>query len=259
MNVSKILISTPVSSRGWCLPYFLEHLYQLNFPKSQISFLFLVNNSIDNSQQILEDFKQQHIHEYNNIHIESFPSPRNMPQDVRIDEIRKKFSYQHLSNLRNKSFEYATRNGFDRIFSVDSDIMVLPETLNKLLTVNVDACAGVIWNGHKVAKSEPWKYPNILRKLENGKFEHISNYYIKNSPNLTESKIAEIGASGAVILLSRNIFTKTKYQWHEQGEDCGWAVDCANKGFKIHVDYSAFCHHMMDKEMLDEYISKQKI
>jgi hypothetical protein len=255
-----VLIAAPISNREKFLPYYLSNLYSLNYPKKQLSFYFIINNSQDNSLQILQQFKSNHEHEYNNITIDQYNGNRHTPNDERTNEIRLKYSYSHLSILRNMLLQYTVKNNYNYLLSVDSDIMVEPETLNKLLSANVDACAGLIYNGYIQYPDEYWKYPNILKLGQSGGFEHISNWYVKNALTLTESKLIPVDGTGAIILLSNKLCKEVKYSYHNQGEDLGFSLDCRRKKYQLYCEVSAFAYHLMNEEMLNKYIeSKNKV
>lgn len=257
MTKPHILISCPVSNREWVISHYLEHLYNLIYDRKNISLYFIINNSKDNSEQIIKDFKELHNHEYNSITIDTYKTNKIIPQDQRTTKIRENHIYDHLSNLRNKILDYASTTNCDHLLSCDSDILIRPDTLNKLLSHSVDVCAGLIYNGFLFDPKHPYKYPNILRLKHDGTYEHVVNYFVKKAPQLLESKLLDIDATGAVILMSRNIFTnkKIRYSWHKQGEDLAYSETVREQGFKLWCDASCFNYHMMNQQMLDEHLS----
>lgn len=248
-----VLIACPVSSRGWILPYYLNHIVNLDYPKHLISIYFIINNSSDNSKEILTNFKNEFNCHYKSITIERFKSGHS-PKDVRSKNVRLEYTYKHLSALRNKILKHTCDNDFSYCFSVDSDILLPSNILKKLLSHKKDVISGVIYNGYLVDRSAPWKYPNIMRFNSKGYFEHIANSYVKSSPFLTESKVAQIDGAGAIVLLSKDVCRDTTYGFHEQGEDLYWSLDCDRKGYRIYVDYSAFAYHAMNEELLHKFI-----
>lgn len=256
MNDKKIVISCPVSNRGKFLPYFLDNLYKLDYPKKLITFYFLINNSHDDTESILLNFKSCYESEYNSINIDYYKKNKNVPLDCRVKDIRVKFTYRHLAQLRNRILQYVSSSDADFLFSVDSDIMVKPDTLKKLLSHDKDIVSSLIWNGYIKNPSNPYLYPNILIRKENNTFTHVSNWYVKNAPVLTESKLIEIDATGAICLISKEVASNTQYGFHSQGEDIFWSIDCKNKGYKLHCDLSAYCEHLMSEELLEKYIEK---
>jgi len=260
MSQPNICIGAPISNRQDFLPYYLDNILNLNFNRKQLSLYFIINNSQDDSEKILQRFKLDYQHEYHNITIDYYNGNKHVPKDERTNDIRLKHSYNHLSLLRNMLLNHTVKNNYSHLLSVDSDIMISPDTLNKLLSHNVDICSSLIWNGFLHEPSHPWKFPNILNYNLFGQLEHISNWYVKNSPNLTESKLIEVSATGACILISKEVCKQTKYSWHLQGEDMSWSEDCQKKGFKLHCDLGCYSTHCMSEQLLQLYIeSKNKV
>lgn len=247
-NSHSVTIACPVSNRAWILPYYLDHLYDIDYPKEKINLYFLLNNTTDNSQEIIENFKTKYNHEYNNIDIDIYKTSQSTLQDQRTAEVRDKM-YGYLSKLRN---QILLKCETDYLLSCDSDILVSSDVLIKLLSHKKEIVAGLIWNGYLFSPETPWRFPNILKYNQNGEFEHIQNYYVKNAPSLIESKLVEVDASGALILMQKNVYQSTAYSYHKQGEDMAWSEDCKNKGFKIYCDVSCFGLHVMDQDMLEK-------
>lgn len=259
LNIGKtVTIACPVSNRDWILEHYLKHIYSIQYDHKLINLYFVLNNSKDNSEQILKEFKQKYDHEYNDIKIDYYNKNRNIPKDNRSNEVRLKHTYFHLSVLRNKLLEYASKNT-DYLLSVDSDILVKPDVIHKLLSANKDICASLIWNGYLHNSEKPYLYPNILSYDENKILKHVSNYHVKNAPTLSESKILEINATGAVCLMSKDICRVTKYSWHNQGEDMFWSEDCQSKGYKLYVDCQAFSYHIMSEKHLELYLQDKTL
>ncbi len=250
----QIVIGAPISNRSAYLPYYLSNLYALNYPKSQLSFYFIINNSQDNSEQILQQFKSDHEHEYNNITIDYYHGNKHAPKDERTNEIRLKHSYKFLSTLRNMLLKYTVKNKYSHLFSVDSDIMVKPDSLNKLLVAQTDIISGLIFNGFLHAPNSPHSFPNILKYNDKGVLEHVSNWYVKNGSTLTESKIIEIDANGAISLISNKACSELSYGFDIQGEDIFFCKMAQKKGYKLYADLSCFNDHLMSEQMLQDYI-----
>lgn len=261
MEEISVVLGCPISNREKILPYYLENVHSLEFNRKKLSLYFIINNSQDDSEKIIKKFKLDHEHEYHNITIDYYYGNRNSPHDQRTNEIRLKHTYNHLSILRNKLLEYTEKNNHSHLLSLDSDIMIKPDTLTKLLSHKKDCIAGLIWNGFEHAKTDPWKFPNILNYNNDNILKHISNYYVKNAPTLTESKLVKVDCSGAIILLSNRLCKSgIQYGWDVQGEDIFFSREVYKKGFEIFCDYSCYNPHLMNEELLQQYIeSKNKV
>lgn len=255
LNIGKtVTIACPVSdNRLWIIDLYLDHIYNIIYDKKLMNLYFVLNYDYYNIEKILLDFKSKHDHEYNEITIDYYYKNKNAPQDERSNEVRLKHSYTHLSNLRNKILNYSSKHT-EFLLSIDSDILVRPDIIHKLLSANKNICASLIWNSYIYSPEKPYSCPNILSYDENKILKHVSNYYTKNSPNLTESKIIQIDATGAICLMSKEVCQNTRYSWHSQGEDMAWSEDCRSKGYKLYVDCGAFSYHIMSEKHLEMYL-----
>lgn len=250
MNENKILIATPVNNREKLLPYFLKHLDSIDFNKEDIHLYFLVNNSQDNSKKILFNFMKEHLNEYASIKVETMKTKYKF-QDERTTTIRNQYTYRHLSEIRNAALNYAKKLNVDYLLSVDSDILVPSNIIDKLLSANRPIVSSLIYNGYLVEPNSPWKYTNIMR-FNGGNIEHISNWYTKNAEILTESKLTSVDVTGAVSLISRDVIVgDVRYGYHPKGEDVYFSLDAKSKGFDSFCDLSCFSQHIMCEKQLE--------
>jgi len=246
----KILIATPVNNREKYLPHFLKHIYSIDYDKKNIQLYFLLNNSNDNSKNILFEFMKKYEREYQSIVVDNFNSGLRF-NDQRITSIRNKFTYNHLSLVRNALLDYARKKEVDYLLSVDSDILVPCNILTKLINSKKNIVSSLIYNGYLVEPDKPWKYTNIMR-YESGSIEHISNWYTKNALSLSESKVVPVDITGAISLISKKVLDSgVKYGYHPKGEDIYFSLDAKSKGFQSYCDLSCFSHHIMSEKQLE--------
>lgn len=250
----KILVACPVSSRGWIIPYYLRNLKNLDYDKKLIDIYWIVNNSTDNSLSLLKDFKQQHKNEYNSIEIEVYNS-KNKFTDDRTLEIRKKHTFYWLAELRNKMLKKCIELNADYLFSSDCDILFKKDLLKRLLSHNKHVISSLLYNGYLVAKSldEAYKYPNILRKAANNKYEHIVNYKVKYPGENSVGTLISCDLTGACILISKEVCSKAKYDWHIQGEDEYFCQAAKQAGYGLWCDISMYSQHVMSPELLEQF------
>lgn len=255
-NTQKIVIATPVNNRGKILPYFLNKIANIDYDKKLIDMYFLLNNSNDNSKEILMQFKREHEKFYNSITIDKCSTNYKF-EDKRTTETRLKYTYYHLSEVRNKLLEYARKLKVDYLFSIDSDILVPKDVINKLITANEPIVSSLIYNGYIVDPEKAYKYPNIMNVVEND-VVHITNWYVKNAKNLTESKVVPVDVTGAISLISKEVLKSGAiYAYHPKGEDVYFSIDAKQKGFQSYCDISCFSEHIMTDGQLNE-LSREK-
>jgi hypothetical protein len=250
MEGKTVLISAPVCNRAWILPYYLRNLYNLEYNKMLISIYWIVNNSNDETFQILSKFQHDHKNEYRQIKIDIFNNEK-IPEDNRSELVRKQHIYAWLSLLRNRILDKCVEWNCDYLLSCDTDILMRKDCLTKLLSHDKAVCAGLIGNGYLVNPSNPFLYPNILKKLENRNYKHIYNYYVKNKTGLIE-----VDFTGAVICISKEVCKTTKYAPDlTYGEDLPWSKDVQKAGYKLYCDCSCYNQHVMSKELLEKFKS----
>lgn len=247
----RILISCPVNSREWILPYYLKYIYNLKYDKQLIDIYWIANNIQDDSLLLLQEFKNKYKNEYNSIQIEIYNKGKF--KDERTTLTREKYTYNLLVELRNKMLSKCVQLNCDFLFNCDCDVLVSPTLLNDLLIPNKDICASLIYNGYLYADFDnAYKYPNIL-KYENGQYIHIVNYYVKNPDKAPKDKIIEVGATGACCLISNDVCKNTYYKWHQLGEDLGWSDVCREKGYKMYCLPHCYSQHIMSSELLNKF------
>lgn len=260
----RILIGFPVSNREWVLPYFLKHIENIDYDKKLIDIYCIVNNSKDASLQLMQDFKNKYKDEYNSIQIEIYNNSK-YPKDERTTIIREQI-YHFLSELRNKIISKCVTLNCDYLLSVDTDILVPNDILNRLLSHNKDYVAGLIYNGylftprHESFDYNPilnaYKFPNILKLNSQNTYTHVVNYRVKN-PNLNEKDtLLEVDFTGAVFLATQDVCKVAKFSWNVQGEDEPFCRTAREAGFKLYCDLSLYSQHMMSKQILDLYINE---
>lgn len=249
-NQPTITIGSLVRNRAWILPDFLKHIEDIDYPKNLIEVIFIINDSTDDSLQILNNFKKEYNHHYKKITIEQYN--RNAPEDERTVNTRKNYIYDHLAILRNYLMSKVKTDYF---LNIDSDILVPSNILINLLSHKKEAISSIIFNGYELHPNEPWKYPNIMKVATHMKiadkwvnvYSHIQNYYVKNANNLKEDKVIEVDLTGAVFLVSKKIYEKAKYGYHTCGEDAIFCEEIKKLGFKIYCNLGLFSKHVMNK------------
>ncbi|MEC4565338.1 glycosyltransferase family A protein [Paenibacillus sp. CMAA1739] len=248
-----ITIATPVRNREWILDEYLKRLLELNYPTNLIEFIFVINDSTDNSLNILYNFKKQYRHIYRNIRVEVYN--RNAPVDKRDLNTRNNFIYTHLGKLRNYIM---SKTKTDYLMFIDTDILVQPDIINNLLKSDKDIVSGLIWNGYIVRPEKPYLFPNIMRINSKGYYEHIVSNQVKNALSHPSSSLIRVDLTGAVIMLSRKVFKSIKYGFHPQGEDAHFCKMAQEKGFELFCDLGTFSHHIMSPEYLREFLNETK-
>jgi len=250
----KILVACPVYSRGWVIPDYLRNLYNLDYDKKLINIYWIINNSTDNSLVLLQEFKRRYKNQYNSIELEVYNSKDKFTDDRRL-KIRLKSTYYWLSELRNKLLKKCLDLNADYLFSSDCDILFKRDILKRLLSHDKHIVSSLLYNGYLVTKSldEAYKYPNILKKVDNNRYEHIVNYRVKYPDKNPFGTLISCDLTGACILISKEVCAKAKYGWHQQGEDEYFCRSAKQAGYDIWCDISMYSQHVMSPELLEQF------
>jgi hypothetical protein len=259
----RIVIAFPCRDRAWVLPYFLKHIYNIDYNKKLIDIYCVVNNSKDLSHKILKEFKKKYESEYNSINIELRNNYEFAMRDERRESIRLKM-YHWLADLRNLLVNKCVELNCDYMLSVDTDILVPSDILKRLINHNKDYVSSLIYNGYLFKPRNvsvdykpvlnAYKFPNILNKYNQNSYKHIVNYKVKNPNLLEKDTIAEVDFTGAVFLVSREVCKVARFGWDKQGEDEVFCRTAKENGFKLYCDLSLYSQHMMNKDILDLYL-----
>jgi len=134
----------------------------------------------------------------------------------------------------------------DYIFWVDSDILLEPDTLPRLLDNKKDIITGVYYQ-----KAPPY-WPLIMLKLPFEKREGM-HQFLYDYPRGTY-KVDAIGFGCVIAKVS--IFKKIEKPWFdwkvESGEDIGFCVQAKKHNFEIWADTNAVVSHIGELNIISE-------
>jgi hypothetical protein len=214
----------------------------------------VINNSTDNSEKILYEFKNTFQNQYHRIRIEKYDK-LNIPEDDRSGRIRNNYIYKHLADLRNY---ICSQTKTPWLFSVDSDVMLLPHSLEQLLKSQKKCISALIRNGFnyceeinesakfKCDRIKPEQYTNCMVRNIYGQLVHVL-------PSQCNGEILQVSMTGACYLLHLDIFKKCKYEINNQGEDIPFCQQIEAMGETIWCDTSLKLPHCMNLDLLEKY------
>jgi GT2 family glycosyltransferase len=153
------------------------------------------------------------------------------------------FISEQVDQVRNNICEWVL-NGYDYLFSVDSDIAFPKDTLKKLLAHDVDMVSGI----YRQRKPEK-QILEIYGRVDNGSMFNIDFKDLKN-----KTSIQEIVACGfGCVLVKKHVFQKINYPQFEYkmanvndilvSEDVDFCMKATATGSKIYVDPTIICDH----------------
>lgn len=231
----KVAIGSVIRNRAWILPEYLKALKSINnYPAPMKHYVFLENDSQDDTLSQLKDFKRQSL-----IPVAVKSVVTNYPHWNRGDY--SKNQYKHLAEMRNKLIEMVLETDAMYFLSVDSDIIVPPDILTRLL-------AAVNGSQNVVMAAAISNIPE--RKLDGNA---AGNFLINDSlgiplhpPEYPLKGIIEVDVTGAVYLIPRRLLEDgVRYGSHPLGEDFPFCKQAKEKGYSLRVMLDLVCDHRM--------------
>ncbi len=265
MNKKKVLVGSPVYQKAKILEAFLKSLKNLNRHTISIDYMFVDDNIVENSSQLLAEFKR----EESNIII-----VRGKEQGVYLcndeshhwdDSLMLK-----VANYKNTIITYAIENDYDYLFFVDSDLLVHPNLIEHLKTANKDIISEIFWSQwHNDRPFEPnvWlfdEYDLVPKRLGEELTEKEMD--VRRTKFLNQLRIPglyEVGGLGACTLISRAALVKgVSFEPIKNltihGEDRFFCIRAAVIGIDLFVDTFYPAYHIyreQDLNGVEDYIN----
>lgn len=236
-----VLISAPVYQREWILNDWFATIEAQDFPMGNLGFQFEAGPDDEPTIRSLMDFYNRHpevrcfdiVINNNETHSSHIEGQRNWHRE----------RYATMANFRNNLLERAVCKSPDRMFSLDTDILLEdPTTISKLyeLTKTYDAVSPLCY-----MTPVDIEFPNVMTWGENAHGYRKTDYPI--------GELFEADVIMAAVMMSKPVYTNARYQYHNQGEDLGWSLSCQSNGFKLFNLSSIYAPHIMSRSMLVHY------
>jgi glycosyltransferase involved in cell wall biosynthesis len=159
-----------------------------------------------------------------------------------IVEFQYFWGYQ-VDQVRNLIVDWAMRNGFDYVFSVDSDISFPPDTLARLLSHDKDIVSGVY-----IQRIPGQHTIEIMRKNEWGGVTHVNWDDIKG-----QGLVPIDGCGFGCVLVKMDVYRAVPYPHflyhsaidhaHTISEDVHFCNQARDRGFTLWCDTDIQCDH----------------
>lgn len=240
----KILIGCPIYKRDWILDKWFEAIEGQTIPLSDIGFIFELGTNDDDTHDKLWRWHMNH------------PEVTVFDGAIREDEQHnhhsdsgrqwKQSDYYRMVNFRNSLLDRAIAYEPDRYFSLDSDIILEnPKTLEILYdyTSELDVVSPLMFMYPKGCD-----FPSVMTwesKPGGRAYRDRGNY--------KWGELFQADVVMAAVMMRPEVYKTTRYQWHRQGEDLGFAWNMAENGFTSYCASDIYCPHIMHTWMLDEY------
>lgn len=237
MKSTKVLITAPLKQDP---RYFIEHQKSLDaliIPEGvEVSRYWVVNDCPECIPLINGEFIER--------------NTGDVYAKTANDHIWSNDNLSKMHELRNLTIKYALERGFDYWFSVDTDLILRPETLQVLLEDDKDIVAEIFWTlGARGGWwSNAWMYDQA-----GGNHEKEWN----------EPGCYKVGGTGACILVKRRVFEAgvdyTKIPNIERvlwGEDRHFCIRAVCNGFDIWLDTKCPPEHIFTEKVYRDFMRR---
>lgn len=170
---SNVFIAILAKQKEGVLPLFLRSLYELNYPKENISLYVRTNNNTDNTKEILESWLAKHRAEYRYVAYDS-SDIADAVQEYKVHEWNG-VRFRALAKIRQASIDACLQSDSDYYFVIDVDNFLFPETLNDLIEANKPIVAPLL--RYAVATDEFPDTPEDQERVGSHKCRYYSNYH----------------------------------------------------------------------------------
>lgn len=256
----RILIGSPIHQKPFILKEFLLSLKELDLENLYIEYCFIDDNNIEESSLILNKFKED---------IEKVTILKSEENTFLYicDDYTHRWSndlIRKVSNFKNTIIEKALKEDYDYLFLVDSDLVMNPKTLKRLVSLNKEIVSNIFWTR--------WK-PNSYEQPQVWLKDMYTLYDFEHGERLRESEVIKrtadfinmlrkpgtykVGGLGACTLISKEALSKGVnfnpiYNVSFWGEDRHFCIRAAVLGIQLYVDTYYPAHHIYRDEDLDK-------
>lgn len=242
--MQKILITAPMRQDPKIVKEYLEGIKKLKIPIGyEIRLFFVVNDCPEVIPLIYEAGADWIVYDTGTEY-----------QKTHNDHIWTKKLLADMSALRNKTIEYALYQDFDYWFSVDTDIVLDPNTLEKLLEADKDIISEVFWT----------KSPNGTWWCNSWIFDQCDadgHYTLwMEAPG-----VYPVGMTGACMLVKRRVleagvnYTQIPCIKNAlKGEDRHFCIRAACAGFDLYMDTEYPAKHLYTETVYREYMREKQ-
>ena len=216
-------------------------MLNIEYPRSNLGYFFAINNSTDDSEQLLRDMYNKYKKEYRSFDLMGYYYP-DVAVDTRVGSRR--HIYPVLADLRNVIRKFFLNTDYDYMFTIDSDVLVKPNVLKELLALDTLAASAVIYNdkGRGVIGNAM-----IIESAEPFRAKHVM---LDNVGDVFEADL-----SGACTLYKREVFERGFfYKDGPVGEDVSFSCQLKEAGIKFKMKKN-LAYHCMTGENLRRYLN----
>ncbi len=254
----KVLVGSPIHQKPEILKEFLISLRELNKDEIDIHYFFIEDNVIEESSLLLANFKEEeeNVTILRNDHVSSLYICDDYTHRWTNDLIRK------VAKFKNAMIQRAIEEDFDYLFLIDSDLILHPNTLKRLVSLKKELVSNIFWTKWQPNSSEQpqvW-LSDTYNLYDSEPGEHVSDEDITRRTEaflnmLRKPGTYKVGGLGACTLIANSALNKgvsfdNVYNISFWGEDRHFCVRAAALGMDLYVDTYYPAHHIYRSEDL---------
>jgi len=239
--MKRVLITAPARQDPKVFDEYRESVDNLIVPDGyEVSTFYVVNNCPElithlrpSDHYIVRDTDEQYTKTHN-------------------DHIWTNSNMQTVGQLRNLTIDYALMNHFDFWFSVDTDIVLHPETLRTLIAADKDIVSEIFWSTSKDVHTwcNAWMYDQGSGMLPEWHNPGLYQCGMTGACTLVKRKVLEAGVNYSYIPNIRKVL------W---GEDRHFCIRAVVHGFELWVDTHYPATHLYTEQLYHQYmLGKEK-
>lgn len=226
--MKRILIGAPVRQDHNTFYKYLKALNQLDTKGCQVDFFFILHNS----PRLKRFLKPNQYIEY---------ASQN---EYKRDDVTHHWTNENLRDvtvMKNALLRRTMEYKYDYFFLVDSDLILKPETLQRLLSHKNEIVAELFWT--------QWT-PNTDPQPNAWMYDFYSFRYEREYEKFRKEGLHRVGMSGACILIKREVlkagvnYSPIYNVSHSMWEDRAFCIRAAVHGFQIYLDTTCPPEHL---------------
>jgi hypothetical protein len=259
LDVPDLLVAVPIRDRAWMVPALTGSLDRLAWPRERLRVVIQLNDSHDETGELLDRWVQGPGRGYAEIEETSLPHSVAGDHEWAGPPWDPDGPLKRMTQLRNRALELLRCTGAGALLSLDSDVILDPRTASHLHATGADIISPVFWAGWRQQRDEPpprvelpeWlaERPDVRRIVaalrqgrlpqvwERGQYELSADLLLDL---IARRGIHDVGGLGAATWIRREVAEAgLRYDpipnlpSEMQGEDRHFCVRAACEGFRL--------------------------
>lgn len=255
----KILIGSPIKQKSSILREFITSIKELDLVDLDVRYIFIDDNKDEESSKLLNEWKSE------NTNVETVKFKLEKDEDYICNEFTHNWTnslIDKVADFKNYIINKAKEYKVDYLFFIDSDLILHPKTLKRLIEINKDIVSNIFWTKWEKGLIE---LPQVWIK---DNYTLFDSYYGENISKEEQDKrildflsrlrmpgTYKVGGLGACTLISRKALNKgvnfsNIYNVSFMGEDRHFCIRAVALGLELYVDTYFPCYHVYREEDL---------